>query len=213
MHLPLRVTAHLYRKLAVARPRQRGRSTPPRRITRSRRRAWLRKLRLHDRVRRPQKAPPAGGRGRALLDSGAAAGVRWPPAVLMHPIYAKVFRPKLGARARLQPTLTCLHSAPAPQKRRQIATPNVGVELFVLDVATYLSRSFNAQLGSPLYALNVFFPGSDAPAHVERILSATEVLARISALLALHDGCERIVVSKENIRLFTVDCHGNSTPG
>jgi hypothetical protein len=59
----------------------------------------------------------------------------------------------------------------------------------------------------------VFYPDDPLPHHIERLLDAREVLTRVSTLLKEHDGCEHIVVLRNTTRLFSVDCHGNSTPG
>jgi hypothetical protein len=62
-----------------------------------------------------------------------------------------------------------------------------------------------------VYTLQVFYDGTLH--HTERKVTAAEVLARIPELLREHRGCEKIVVSLERTRLFSVDCHGNTTPG
>ncbi len=64
-----------------------------------------------------------------------------------------------------------------------------------------------------VYALHVFYPDDSGPRHIEHLFDAKEVLTRVSALLEEHEGCERIVVFQTATRLFSVDCHGNSTPG
>ena len=64
-----------------------------------------------------------------------------------------------------------------------------------------------------MYALHVFFNGSDTPSHIEYPSNAGQALARIPALLAEHHGCEKIMVYNGETRLFSVDCHGNTTPG
>lgn len=64
-----------------------------------------------------------------------------------------------------------------------------------------------------MYALEVYFPNEDSPRHVESTTSASEVLARVSTLMAEHDGCEKVVVYLGSTRLFSADCKGNTSPG
>ena len=62
-----------------------------------------------------------------------------------------------------------------------------------------------------MYSLLVYF-ADDAVAHATvPIARASDVLARIPELLAEHDGCEHVVVYFNDIRLFAVDCAGNTT--
>ncbi len=61
-----------------------------------------------------------------------------------------------------------------------------------------------------MYTLEVFYDG--VLDHIERQVSAAEVLTRIPALLREHDGCEKIVVNFGATRLFSVDCDGNRLP-
>ena len=66
--------------------------------------------------------------------------------------------------------------------------------------------------GSLVYQLEVFYPGQSTPHATIRLISAPEVLVRISTLLAEHHGCEHIVVMSDRARLFAVDCKGNRLP-
>jgi hypothetical protein len=63
-----------------------------------------------------------------------------------------------------------------------------------------------------MYSLEVFYAGDKTPRHVERLLNAADVLKRVHALLAQHEGCETVVVYSEHARLFAVDCRGNRLP-
>jgi hypothetical protein len=67
--------------------------------------------------------------------------------------------------------------------------------------------------GAQVYALEVFFPDDPRPRHVERLNAATEVLTRIAELLAEHVGCDKVVVTFNSRRLFSVDCKGNTETG
>jgi hypothetical protein len=61
-----------------------------------------------------------------------------------------------------------------------------------------------------MYSLLVYFP-EDVVAHATIPLTrASDVLARIPELLAEHAGCEHVVVYFNDIRLFAVDCSGNT---
>jgi hypothetical protein len=42
--------------------------------------------------------------------------------------------------------------------------------------------------------------------------NASEALALIPRILAEHHGCERVVVMMGTVRLFAVDCAGNTMP-
>lgn len=42
--------------------------------------------------------------------------------------------------------------------------------------------------------------------------TGAEALALVQAALAEHDGCERVVVMLDDVRLFSVDCDGNRHP-
>ncbi len=61
-----------------------------------------------------------------------------------------------------------------------------------------------------MYSLEVFHDGRLH--HTERLATGAEALARIPILLQEHDGCEKIVVSLNRTRLFSVDCKGNRLP-
>ena len=61
-----------------------------------------------------------------------------------------------------------------------------------------------------MYTLQVFYDGKLH--HTEHWTSSAEVFARIPALLEEHEGCEKVVVSLERTRLFSVDCKGNRLP-
>ncbi len=63
-----------------------------------------------------------------------------------------------------------------------------------------------------MYTLQVFYPRTLTPEHVEELASAAEVLTRISALLQQHGRCEKVVVWMGPTRLFAVDCKGNRIP-
>ncbi len=63
-----------------------------------------------------------------------------------------------------------------------------------------------------MYQLLVYYPekpGVHATIVAER---AAEVLDLIPKILAEHDGCERVVVTYDQVRLFAVDCAGNRLP-
>jgi hypothetical protein len=64
-----------------------------------------------------------------------------------------------------------------------------------------------------MYSLEVYFPDERRPHHIERRESAADLVFRIQALLEEHSGCQKIVVMNEGTRLFSVDCHGNTTSG
>ncbi len=57
-----------------------------------------------------------------------------------------------------------------------------------------------------MYTLQVFYDG--ALRHTERLTGGANVLARIPELLRAHEGCEKIVIAMEGVRLFAVDCEG-----
>ena len=64
-----------------------------------------------------------------------------------------------------------------------------------------------------MYELLVYYP--EDPTLVRksvRVDRGNEVVALIPKLLAEHVGCERIVVTAHNVRLFSVDCAGNRHP-
>jgi hypothetical protein len=61
-----------------------------------------------------------------------------------------------------------------------------------------------------VYTLEVFYDGKAD--HAERLQSAADVLSRIPVLLEAHAGCEKIVVLINGVRLFAVDCKGNTLP-
>jgi hypothetical protein len=63
-----------------------------------------------------------------------------------------------------------------------------------------------------MYQLQVFHPGIRGVQTVLLVEKAADVLKRIPEILAEHDGCETIVVTLEDTRLFSVDCHGNRQP-
>lgn len=63
-----------------------------------------------------------------------------------------------------------------------------------------------------MYTLRVITPGSETPAHIERLAAAGEVLASIPRLLDQHPGCERVEVYLGDARLFCVDCEGRTLP-
>ncbi len=58
-----------------------------------------------------------------------------------------------------------------------------------------------------MYELQVFYEGKLH--HTERRTGAADVLARIPVLLQEHEGCEKVVVMFDRMRLFAVDCKGN----
>lgn len=63
-----------------------------------------------------------------------------------------------------------------------------------------------------MYQLQVYHPRKAQPIETLTFAAASEVIDAIPTLLREHDGCERIIVSADGVRLFSVDCHGNSTP-
>jgi len=60
-----------------------------------------------------------------------------------------------------------------------------------------------------VYTLQVFYPGDSTVRQTVRVDRAADVLTIIPELLEQHDGCERIVVLLDAVRLFAVDCQGN----
>ena len=63
-----------------------------------------------------------------------------------------------------------------------------------------------------MYQLLVYYPErSDAHAMINA-QNAFEALALIPRILAEHHGCERVVVMMGTVRLFAVDCAGNTMP-
>lgn len=60
-----------------------------------------------------------------------------------------------------------------------------------------------------MYELQVFHAGSDFPTERVWVSQAAEVLESIPKVLQRHSGCERVVVSKGALKLFSVDCAGN----
>ena len=62
------------------------------------------------------------------------------------------------------------------------------------------------------YKLWVYFPGDTVVREIVTVDRPAAVLTAIPRLLAEHDGCEHIVVTFENTRLFAVDCAGNRLP-
>lgn len=65
----------------------------------------------------------------------------------------------------------------------------------------------------PMYEVRVFHPGQAHASHVQRFRSAQEMVNAIPRIFEDHAGCERVEVYAELVRLFSVDCHGVSTPG
>ena len=63
-----------------------------------------------------------------------------------------------------------------------------------------------------MYSLEVYLPNERRPHHTEHIRVASEALARIPFLLQEHGSCERVVVLFDAVRLFAVDCKGNTLP-
>jgi hypothetical protein len=70
-----------------------------------------------------------------------------------------------------------------------------------------------------MYILKIFFPGAHISFPGERISrlklelkNAAEVLASIPLLLQEHDGCERIGVFLDTMRLYDVDCKSDTLP-
>ena len=64
-----------------------------------------------------------------------------------------------------------------------------------------------------MYELLVFYSDASSPAHRIIIERASDVLTAIPTLMEKHAGCERVEVLVAGRRLFSVDCHGNTTPG
>jgi len=62
------------------------------------------------------------------------------------------------------------------------------------------------------YRLVVYFSGEKDARHEETLSLAKDVLHRIPVLLHMHDGCERIAVMAGAVKLFAVDCKGNTLP-
>ncbi len=60
-----------------------------------------------------------------------------------------------------------------------------------------------------MYHLVVFEPGVTAPIGKVAAVRASEVLTLIPILFADHPGCERIEISLDGSKLFTVDRAGN----
>jgi hypothetical protein len=63
-----------------------------------------------------------------------------------------------------------------------------------------------------LYRLEVFHAGQRAATASVLLDRASDVLAAIPGLLAEHKDCDRVVVYGGNVRLFAVDCAGNTLP-
>jgi hypothetical protein len=63
-----------------------------------------------------------------------------------------------------------------------------------------------------MYQLLVFYPEQRVPHETIRTASAAETLDRITAILAEHHDCEKVVVMFDGDRLFSVDCSGNRLP-
>lgn len=64
-----------------------------------------------------------------------------------------------------------------------------------------------------MYELVVTAIGSTIPLERVEVSRAAAVLTVIPTLLAKHEGCDRVEVSLQGTKLFSVDCHGNTTPG
>jgi len=64
-----------------------------------------------------------------------------------------------------------------------------------------------------MYRLEVHHPGKLEPTASGRVFRAEAVLETIPTLLSAHPDCERIVVWSDHVRLFAVDCQGNSISG
>ena len=62
-----------------------------------------------------------------------------------------------------------------------------------------------------MYRLQVF-NGSGTPMETVMLARAAEVLERIPQLLSKHTDCERVEVTLNATKLFTVDCKGNLLP-
>ena len=63
-----------------------------------------------------------------------------------------------------------------------------------------------------MYELRVYFPEDASHRAVFYIERAVDVLTRIPDLLAEHEGCERVEVRSNGMKLFAVDCAGNTLP-
>ena len=61
------------------------------------------------------------------------------------------------------------------------------------------------------YTLQVFHAGKPAPSAIVHSARASEVLDLIPKLLAEHAGCSHIDVLSQHVKLFSVDCNGNTT--
>ena len=63
-----------------------------------------------------------------------------------------------------------------------------------------------------MYKLMVYHSGGAQVSATITVARAADVLSRITQVLAEHDGCESVVVTFNDIRLFAVDCAGNRLP-
>jgi len=60
--------------------------------------------------------------------------------------------------------------------------------------------------------LQLFFSGGRKSRNTELFKSAADVLAHIPLLLRERDGCEKIEVFVDTVRLFGVACKDNASP-
>ena len=64
-----------------------------------------------------------------------------------------------------------------------------------------------------MYTLLVYTEGGSTLVGRHEIRQAAEVLAAIPDIMKKHPGCERVEVYLAAVRLFSVDCAGNTTAG
>ena len=104
--------------------------------------------------------------------------------------------------------------AVAPARRLAPHRPVSSLKQYVVsDTISVHEGGLRETAGRPVYLVEVYFAEDRRPRHAERIKSAHDAMGRISALLAEHHGCEKIVVYSGDTRLFSVDCKGNTSSG
>ena len=64
-----------------------------------------------------------------------------------------------------------------------------------------------------MYRILVFFSDAKRPTLTMMIKLSTDVTRALPGIIADHEGCERVEVNRDGMRLFSMDCAGKTTPG
>ncbi|WP_454716669.1 hypothetical protein [Caulobacter segnis] len=63
-----------------------------------------------------------------------------------------------------------------------------------------------------MYQLLVFYPGESNPRHLASLFRSGEILTALTEQLGAHLACDRIEISMDGAKLFTVDSRGVRRP-